>query len=400
MTPVARTLCIIITIIKERKMRLLFTGDINFRGMPLQSEDEYAKILEEVMPYAESADYIIPNLECPLAEEGKYSPIKKSGPPLLCDPGHVKLLKAFGADAVTLANNHIGDFGDGALYDTLSLLRAENILYAGAGKDISEAYEAVRFEKGEVSASIISVCENEFGIATEKTPGSAVYNSRRLFKRIKEEKEKSKYVIVVFHGGCEFNPLPSPDAVDRYRFIIDMGADAVVGGHTHCPEGYEYYMGKPIVYSMGNFLFKSLSDLDKSNSWFYGYMTLLDLSNGVKLEIIPYSFDTEATRISVFTGNKLAKMTTYINKISNIIQDSELLYLYFKGWTWKHKHFPSFPVNYDSTEKCAPNYNLVKCESHHSKTVELAKIFFAEEFDLAKEWEKRISELQIINIED
>ena len=63
-------------------------------------------------------------------------------------------------------------------------------------------------------------------------------------KQIKYEKDVSDYVIVVFHGGNEFNPLPSPDTVDRYRFVCDMGADTVIGGHTHCPQGYEIYEGK------------------------------------------------------------------------------------------------------------------------------------------------------------
>ena len=87
-----------------------------------------------------------------------------------------------------------------------------------------------------------------------------------------------------------------------------------------------------------------------------------------------------------------------MNEALKNLMEKEQLYLYFKGWTWKTKHFPSFPVNYDSTENCAPNYNLVKCESHHSKTVELAKIFFNEEFDLAKEWADKISKLQIIPV--
>ena len=379
-------------------MKILFTGDINFRAMPTQTAEEYKKIVEEVAPFVAKVDYLIPNLECPLAEEGKYQPIKKSGPPLICDPGHIEFLKAFRADAVTIAHNHIGDFGDGALRDTIKLLSDAGILYAGAGENLDEAYRAIRLEKDGESVSILSVCENEFGIATESTPGSAVYNPRRLMGKIAEEKKVSRYVVVVFHGGCEYNPLPSPDTVERYRFIIDMGADAIIGGHTHCPQGYETYRGKPIIYSMGNFLFKGIEGMGSTSQWFYGYMTSLTLGEKISFEIIPYTFDHDGTRISVFTGEKLSKMTTYINKLCEIIQDPKLLYLYFKGWTWGNKHFPSFPVNYDSTEKSAPNYNLVKCESHHSKTVELAKIFFNEEFELAAEWAEKIAALQIIPV--
>ena len=78
-------------------------------------------------------------------------------------------------------------------------------------------------------------------MATENAYGSAGYNPKMLLKQIREEKAEPDYVIVVFHGGNEFSPLPSPDTVDRYRFICDMGADAVIGGHTHCPQGYEIY---------------------------------------------------------------------------------------------------------------------------------------------------------------
>jgi hypothetical protein len=153
--------------------------------------------------------------------------------------------------------------GDGAsLEDTLALLDENKILHAGAGANVNEAYQALRLEKDGISVAIISVCENEFGMATETTYGSAGYEPRLLLKQIKEEKKRADFVVVVFHGGNEFNPLPSPDTVARYRLVCDMGADAVIGGHTHCPQGYEYYGGKPIVYSLGNLLFQNVN---KSN---------------------------------------------------------------------------------------------------------------------------------------
>ena len=197
------------------------------------------KIISDVLPFINDVDFVIPNPECPLADINKHKPIKKSGPNLICGTENICFLKALNADAVTLANNHIGDFGEGAVKETLSLLEENNIKYAGAGKGVEEAYKACRIEKNGSSVSIISVCENEFGMATENTYGSAGYNPKKLLKQLKEEKAASDYVIVVFHGGNEFNPLPSPDTVDRYRFICDMGADAVIGGHTHCPQGYE-----------------------------------------------------------------------------------------------------------------------------------------------------------------
>jgi|GEM_PF-2571710 poly-gamma-glutamate capsule biosynthesis protein CapA/YwtB (metallophosphatase superfamily) len=121
-------------------MKLLFTGDINFRGKDNVTFDESEKILTEVLPCAKYADFVIPNLECLLADKGKHKPIKKSGPNLICAPENICFLKALNAYAVTIANNHIGDFGEGAVKDTLELLEENNILYACAGKDIKDAY--------------------------------------------------------------------------------------------------------------------------------------------------------------------------------------------------------------------------------------------------------------------
>ena len=103
-------------------MRILFTGDINFRGKYNVTFDESEKILTEVLPCAKYVDFVIPNLECPLADINKHEPIKKSGPNLICAPENICFLKALNAYAVTIANNHIGDFGEGAVKDTLELL--------------------------------------------------------------------------------------------------------------------------------------------------------------------------------------------------------------------------------------------------------------------------------------
>lgn len=161
-------------------MKLLFTGDINFRGKENLTFEESKKILSDVLPYINDVNFVIPNLECPLADINKHEPIKKSGPNLICAPENICFLKALNADAVTIANNHICDFGEGAVKETLNLLEENSIKYAGAGKDFEEAYKACKLEKNGVSVSIISVCENEFGMATENAYGSAGYNPQRL----------------------------------------------------------------------------------------------------------------------------------------------------------------------------------------------------------------------------
>ena len=82
-----------------------------------------------------------------------------------------------------------------------------------------------------------------------------------------------------------------------------MGADAVIAGHTHCPQGYETYNGKPIIYSMGNFLFKNTEKTDNKDSWYYGYFTILDINKSkISFDIVPYQFDIPGTKLTVFDG--------------------------------------------------------------------------------------------------
>lgn len=376
-------------------MRILFTGDINFRGREDLTKEASEEILSELKPYLAKVDFRIPNLETPLAQKNKYEPIKKSGPNLICPPENIIFLKAFQADGVTLANNHIGDYGEGATKDTLTLLDENGIMYAGAGANIRQAYKAMYLKKDGICVAIVSVCENEFGIATKEKYGSAGYNPRLLLRQIKEEKEKADYVIVVFHGGNEYNPLPSPETVDRYRFICDMGADAVIGGHTHCPQPYELYNGKPIVYSMGNLLFKNVNKMDCKDSWYYGYISILDIGNTVKLQIIPYKFDKEVTKITIFQGESKEIMTNYIDNLCEILQDKENLSNHFKGWVWSHKWVPRLPSeNGKSGWNVAGDYNLVYCESHFSIVKEIFHVLFNEETTLAEKYAVRIRKLQ------
>lgn len=373
-------------------MRLLFIGDINFRGLENLDYAKALDILKDVTPYIQRADFVIPNLECPLGEKGDYAPIKKAGPNLICPESGISLLKAMNAYAVTLANNHIGDFGEGALGNTLKRLVENGIKYAGAGANLSDAYGAVRMAKEDMTVSVLSVCENEFGLAGENEAGAAGYAPRILMKAIKAEKAVSDLVVVVFHGGNEFNPLPSPDTKERYRFVCDMGADAVIAGHTHCPQGYEIYNGKPIVYSMGNFLFKNAQKTDDRDSWYYGYFTLLDI-HGEKmfLDIVPYKFDVAGTKITVFEGEDRAKMKKYIADLSEIIQNPVELKQYFKGWSMNHPWIPQLPEGFRELDGYgAPeNYDLLKCEAHLSQAKQIFEILFNDEVSPKRKYGKK-----------
>lgn len=380
-------------------MKLLFCGDISFSSKVLTRE-ESNEILSDVIPFAESCDFVIANCETVLGNKDTVKPIKKAGPNLIDSPENIIFFEALKTDVAVLANNHVGDYGEKGTMDTVSLFKSHNIKTIGAGVNIDEAYKACYLEKDGIKVSMISVCENEFGIATEKAAGTAGFKIGKLHNRIKEEKQNSDFCIVIFHGGNEWNPMPSPKVKERYHLLCDIGADAVIAMHTHCPQGYEIYNGKPIVYSLGNFFFPPRKGVEKeeNNSWFYGYMANLAIENGVlTVEPIPYKFNVAGTKINVYNSDDKNAMLNYINTLSQYISDDELVKNYFKGFVYR---YPWTPTHINSINSCQEtdltytnDYDLVSCEAHNEKLIEAYRIMMMRDVESAKYWAEKNIEL-------
>ena len=385
-------------------LKILFCGDVCFKVQHEVDFDMSQRILAPMREILADADLRVMNLECPLAPEGIGAPIKKSGPNIIGRPRNLGFLKAAGCNLAVLANNHIGDYGDDALSYTLDLLADKGMPYIGAGSNLDEAYSAYRIVRDGVSVSIVAVCENEFGIATSDRAGAAGFDLERLGDKIEEEKEVSDYVIVVFHGGCEHNPLPSPLCRERYRTLIRLGADAVIAGHTHCMQGFEYYKDRPIVYSLGNFLFKQ--ENPARPSWYRGYIAELTIGDDsahrrVALRPIPYIFEQDGSEVRPLDGDELERTLRYIERLSLIIPDTDVLTRYYKGWcTISGLSYikslvakPEYFEPSDTPPNIAPLKNLLSCEAHNELMRTTLNLCFDGELDQAQEWARELEEL-------
>lgn len=359
------------------KLSVIIAGDFCSSRNKDKITPAFSKsLLSEVKPYLACADYRLINLECPLTDKENIKPIIKSGPNLCGIAQNVSFLKEGNFDCAVLANNHLGDYGEDVVLDTLDILKKNNISYIGGGRNIEEAYQAYYAVKNNIKISFLAVCENEFGIADQQTAGAAVFSPRRLYNRIQEEKQKANFVIVVFHGGNERNPVPSPETVDRYRMLVDMGADGVIAGHTHCIQGYEMYKSKPIIYSMGNFYFVSGASQPDNSPWRYGYLTKLEFSSqNIELELIPYKMTEDYSLIHVFKGGDKSKMLDYIEKLSEIIQNPDELNRLYAGWLvisgipysksiQYSDEFENDNINAHVLQRIAASKNLFSCEAH------------------------------------
>lgn len=365
-------------------MKVLVAGDFcsSKRTVSFIKERNFSPILGEIVPVNQSVDYAIVNYEAPVTL-GKYEPIEKVGPNLSSLELDVEAVKYAGFDMVTLANNHILDYGALGLNDTLKTCAKNHVDVVGAGKNIEEASKVFYKEIDGKVLAVINCCEHEFSIATDCSAGANPLDSIRQYYQIREAREKADYVLVIVHGGHEHYQLPSLRMVDTYRFFIDAGADAVVNHHQHCFSGYEYYREKPIVYGLGNFCFDA--DKYRDSIWNEGYVVSFDFGrdSGVEMEIVPYIQNNE--KAGVFLMKDRISFDAKITRLNEIIAERELLEKYqneyygtqtdnamlaFEPYTnrvlqafRRRKLIPSFL----SRKKWCKIRNMLECESHRDK---------------------------------
>lgn len=349
-------------------MKLLFASDLSFNYMKSSPDEGEAKrVMSQAAEIFKQADYSIINLENIFGDATNYEPIPKSGPNLISDDKYVEYLEALNPTAVGMANNHSLDYGDGALFHTVDMLKERGYQVCGAGENVEKAYEPAVFDDGNLKVHIIAVCENEFGTATLTSAGTAGYSLKQVTRAIQKAISEGAQSIVYFHGGNEKNPFPSPEKTELYRHFIDLGARAVIGMHTHCPQGYEIYNGCPIIYSMGNFFFPKNSD--DIPTWNMGYMTMLELeAERVQMEVIPYVFDMDSH--TLLEGEKKDQFMEYLLELSKPLGEEERIMELFEAWCvimgigayLKHVKFEE--EMYQNAKKASPIKNLLSCEAH------------------------------------
>lgn len=240
-------------------------------------------IFHDLTEVISCADLSVVNLECPLISH--QTPIFKD-PVLGAD---VKCIRGFtraGWDVLNLANNHSFDHGERGLRETIMTVQGAGLSVVGAGENIEEARQPFVREIGGKRIVIYAVAEREFSIADEKTAGANPMDLISFLYAIQEYKEHGVFVVLV-HGGKEYYSYPSPEMVRRCHFMVDMGADAVICCHAHCPLPWEIYAGRPIVYGMGNLIFET--ERKKPATWNEGYLVKLKInSDRIDFEVIPY----------------------------------------------------------------------------------------------------------------
>ena len=229
--------------------KAFFAGDIL-----LTPGSEPPLCSESLLTHLREARFASCNFEGAVEGAGRLS--VKAGPHLAISAAAPSWLEEQGFNVINLANNHLYDFGSEGVQATLSAF--EKALTLGAGLTFAEANRLRVTEAGPVRVGWLSFGEAEFGawIEADRSPGAFAWvNHPDVDTSVQEAKQQVDLLIVQVHAGVEHTPVPLPEWRERFKTLARMGADVVIGSHPHVAQGFEYYQGVPLFYSLGNLYF-------------------------------------------------------------------------------------------------------------------------------------------------
>lgn len=308
-------------------IRLTFAGDAmmdwSIKNTIKQKGVDYPFI--QVKKELATSDLGIVNLETAITTSTKKYPKEYN---FKSDPASLTGLKNAGFDLVSIANNHSMDYQTTGLKDTLTFLKKYKLDYVGGGLNASEAYAAKTYELKGKTIKILAfsrVLPSQSWIATSSRPGLANgYDLSLITKSIAKEKKNADFVFVYIHWGVEKNRKPENFQQQWAKSMINAGADGVVGSHPHVLQGFEYYKGKPIAYSLGNFLFPDYVKGDKAQT----ALLHIDIKdNKIGMTVIPYKIYKDQIISQVPQEKQAVWKNLELLSYGNIkIQNGNLLY--------------------------------------------------------------------------
>ena len=274
-----------------KEVSLVFAGDTVL-------DDTAGKIIEQGGdPFSDFADYFagadirITNMECVVSTRGQANDKMYT---FQAHPRVIPVLQKH-FDAVTLANNHSGDFGPDAFAQMLSLLKEAGLAQVGGGMNLKDAHTPLVFTRNGLRIAVLSY--NEFHPRSFEAgfdiPGVAWSEDQQVMEDIQTARRihRADLVIPVMHWGWENERTANPRQRQLAKLMIDAGADAVIGGHPHVTQDVSVYKGKPIVYSVGNFVMKETDNAFQRKGWVL--KMYFDKRGVTRFETLPVKIDME-----------------------------------------------------------------------------------------------------------
>lgn len=336
-------------------MKINIFGDISLHQLKY-GEFQFPITLLSIL---ENADFNIGNLENPITcsiEKRKNHPIH-----LKSSIQSLSLLKCF--DVFSLANNHILDYNDQGLFNTISALKNNGFQYFGVGKNLAKAIKPVILDN-----HIALIGATRYANARLNKFGTGKDSLLLLLPLILELKKKGYFIIIYFHWGYEYIRYPSPRDRILARICIDAGADVIVGAHPHIFQGVEIYKGKLICYSLGNFIFHSsvynkYSFYKNDSRLNESYFISLSIDEGCKYTYNLHGYHTDDFGIDLYDSKRNKELIKKIQEISDLFKKSYIKYL--------QKYFDQVSIISKQNIKIRKNYQDIS----HKSVLEKVEVY-------------------------
>lgn len=296
---------------------LFFAGD--FCSTPSTTP---IKVSDKLKNLISSSDFSVCNFEIPLKPDGLTAQKDRY---YQADDAPA-FLEGLGFNLFSFANNHAFDYGVEGWQKTMNAFQSKPF---GSGT-YEDAYKIKIVEKDGIKIGFLALCyAARFGVFDNLTDrqgyACAWIDDFCVNHIIIQAKREVDYLIVLPHDGIEYIDIPIPETIARYRDFIDYGADVVIGTHPHCPQGWEEYKGKPIFYSLGNFLFNSKNDYSYRATnrphWYEGLCVRIIINDGVIKYDTINTLNEENLGISI--DNRSVR-NSHNEKLCNYLRDKEL----------------------------------------------------------------------------
>lgn len=294
-------------------MKIALTSDVMLGRLVYQYVIQNCSVRPEalwgdVLPIMLTADCRLANLECVISDRGEeWHPTTKAFH-FRARPRAIEFLQAAKINGVTLANNHVLDYGPEALLDCFKLLDQAGIKRAGAGATMEEARAPLVLDLPEGRVAVVALTDNEPDWeATGTQPGvnyveygdhglKEPYRSR-LTQALLSARRQGDFVIVSAHVGPNWG-APSKEIQALAHELIDMGADLYWGHSNHTPQGIELYKGKAILYSSGDFVDDYMIDKDERNDLSFLFLLEVEAGRIARIKLHPTCIEDLGVRLA------------------------------------------------------------------------------------------------------
>src|ERR1035437_8969622 len=303
---------------------------------PYFEKGDARTLFNDLLPELEQANVSVANLECPLVDQ--RAPIAKTGPVFGEARACINAIQQARIAVLNLANNHILDHGSPGLQNTLAVCAQAGIATVGAGPNLDAARRILIRDLGGLKIGILAVAEHEFSIATKNSPGANPLDLIDFVRNVTTHRDQFDYLIVLLHGGDEFF-VPSPRIQNTCRFMVEMGANAVIVQHPHVLGGYEEYRGGHIVYGQGALLMDE-AIYRQRESFHEGFLVKLSIAADTtsSMEIVPFIQSSPAPGARRMDQVKEKGFRRQLAQSSAAIQDEAFVQAEWRKFCDQNKH--------------------------------------------------------------